>query len=183
MQGPDQEAQAPQGKAARNQTERQPLDHLLRRGCLPGVARHPVEQGVGRGRGCRRRLGYLLVVLEPGIDAIPVEGDVAPDNLRLLVRVLVAPRHVLDAPAVDVDRPIAGVALERTMGVVLARLQEVHADILPRHVGDRPIAGLVHDQHPVALGHRLAAYDRTNPLAGGLDDEPVAAMGTDLLPL
>src|SRR3546814_11088774 len=72
------------------------LDQLGRGGGLPGLAQQPARERVGRLDGGlvgvdldRRR------ILEPGLDLVPVEGDVAADAEAFLDGLLVAPGDVL----------------------------------------------------------------------------------------
>src|SRR3546814_9586335 len=63
-------------------------------------------------------------ILEPGLDLVPVEGDVAADAEAFLDGLLVAPGDVLHRLVANGQRPVAGGALERAIGAVLARHQE-----------------------------------------------------------
>src|SRR3546814_13718684 len=73
-------------------------------------------------------------ILEPGLDLVPVEGDVAADAEAFLDGLLVAPGDVLHRLVANGQRPVAGGALERAIGAVLARHQEAHGHVLARQV-------------------------------------------------
>src|SRR3546814_2170296 len=112
-----------------------------------------------------------LLVLEPGFDLVPVEGDVAADAKAVLDGVLIAPGDVLQRLVAARQRPVVGGALEGAVGAMVARHQEAQRDVLARQVVDRGQAGLLQHQRAAAVGDDLAVEHHRHPLAARSEEE------------
>src|SRR3546814_20424595 len=105
---------------------------------------------------------------------------VAADAEAFLDGLLVAPGDVLHRLVANGQRPVAGGALERAIGAVLARHQEAHGHVLARQVVGWGQARLAQHQGPGALGAALAVAHPLPPLSAGLQAYAQVAGGERL---
>ena len=95
---------------------------------------------------------HLVVLLEPGVHLVPVEGDVI-----LQIRALglqVAPGCLLRNAVTDLHRVEGGVALARMVARVARRDKQIEANVLDREVIDREALVLEHEHHGTRIGNR-----------------------------
>src|SRR6266851_2610850 len=113
------------------------------------------------------------------IDPAIVEGVMAGQPHRLVIGRAIGPDRVLRAlragTVADFDRPIGAVALERAIGVVLGRPQQVEPHVFFGQVMYRPVAGLLDAQRGGAVGDDLAGEGDAH--APGLGQEIDAVLG------
>ena len=114
--------------------------------------------------GITRKVADPLVLLEPGVDGVTVEGDVAGKGGHRLQRLGVAPHRVLGGAVTDGDRPVGRLALERTRRVPPGGREQVGADVVEREVPHRGQTRLVQQLGLPAVGHRLAGEHGPHPL-------------------
>ena len=104
-----------------------------------------------------------LVLLQPLVHLVPVEGEVAGERRRIVERLWVAPDRVLGDLAAGMHGPVRRLALVRAGGVLVARDEQVHADLLLREVVDRQKTLLVQQLRVTAVDDGLAAEPRADP--------------------
>ena len=132
------------------------VDEFRRRFVLPGIAEQPVDiEIVGHGpfrfTGQNRR-----VVFKPRVHPVPVEGNVVLYLGGFGVGLLIAPDRVFSAAIADIDGPVRGVALERTVGVIVCLIQQIHAHIVARKIERRRQPGFFQDHGRIAVGDGYA---------------------------
>ena len=115
----------------------------------------------------------LLVLVEPGVHRAPVEGEVIEQPGRLLERLGVAPDRVLGDTVAGPDRPVGGIALERAVGRVVGRFEQVLPDVLAGDVELGKVGALVQELRAVAVEHSLRAEHPAHAAREGLEQEPV----------
>src|SRR5258708_34533767 len=105
----------------------------------------------------------------------------AGEARRLIIRCAVAPDGVLRAllAAVDFDRPIRAIALERAISVVLARPHQREPHVLFRDVMHRLVAGLLATHRVRRIGDDLAGEGDAH--AAGLGQQTDAMVGLCLI--
>src|ERR1043166_1580777 len=91
------------------------------------------------------------------IDAALVEGVMPGEARRLVIGRPIGPDGVLRAfrAAIDFDRPIGAIPLERAIGLVIRRLHQVEPHLLPRNVLPRLMACLFTAHGLGRVGDRL----------------------------
>src|SRR5204862_71694 len=93
---------------------------------------------------------------------------------RLVIGRAIAPDGAFRLLAAGLDRPVRAVALERAIGLVLGRTQQVHAHILLRQIKHRPVPSLLAAHRLAGVGdHGPGEGDAHPPSAGrGKADDP-----------
>ena len=161
---------------------RHPLDVLERaaeqvRGELAGGGRAgtgreldvDVDVVVGVAQPARDR----LVLDHPAVGAVEGERGEAAQPGRLLQRLLVGPDGVLADVVAGAQGPVGGHALERAVRRRLGALHERGVEVLQRHVGDGPDAGLVQEVRARRVEHERVADVRAQAPPVGLEEDPV----------
>src|SRR6266852_2708774 len=95
----------------------------------------------------------LLVLLEPAVDGVPVEGDVTLERSEIASGLGVIPRQVLLNPASGVGAPALGPSA-RTRSRILGR-EQVHAHVFDRKPVDGWSLCLEHEQNLLAVDQQL----------------------------
>src|SRR5215470_11538617 len=176
MQGGDDDRAARDGIAGAAQEIEELFGQLRARGCFPSVLEQPVGERIAvqtLGAGDPER--HLVVAVVQRRDLAEVKGDVAADLQRVAVRLLIAPGRVLDRLAADLQAPVAGVALERAVGVEIGLTQELHAHVLGREVVGGRKARLVHHQRALRIGDPFAVEFGAYALRAGFGADLVIA--------
>jgi hypothetical protein len=106
----------------------------------------------------------LVVLGEPLVGEVPVERDVAAEERRGLDRLAVGPRGIRHLAVADSDRPVRRLTLVPAVRPLLARLEEVEANLLVREVIDGQVPRLVQQPRVAAVDDGLAADDRADSL-------------------
>src|SRR5215217_937688 len=96
-----------------------------------------------------------LILLVPSVHPVGIEGEIACYRWCGFDRRWVAPDGVLGDLVAGADGPVGSVALERAVGGVFGRLEEVHPGVLVWEVVDGQVPRLVQDLHPPAVDHGL----------------------------
>src|SRR5437879_1743165 len=86
------------------------------------------------------------------IDPAPIEGIVAGEPLRLVIRGAIAPDGVFRLAAIDRDGPVGTVALEGAIALVLGRMHQVEPHICFGDLVDRCMARFLDAELPLAVG-------------------------------
>src|SRR5579864_2772356 len=110
------------------------------------------------------------------IDTALVEGIVPGQPNRLIIRRTISPDGVFRLAAVDLDRPIRAVALERTIGLVLGRPHQIEPDILLGNIMDRAVAGFLDAQRAFAVGDYGAGEGDAHPPGLGQQVNPMLGL-------
>ena len=113
----------------------------------------------------------LLVLREPLVDLLPVDGDVAGEELRGLERLAVRPDGVRRRAVADADRPVRRLALVRAVRLPFGGLEQVEAHVVVREVVDREMPGLVEQLRVAAVDDRLLREHGANPLRNRIEEE------------
>ena len=118
---------------------------------------------------------YLGIVLVERGDLAAVEGEIAADLLGFAVGLLVGPGGVFRDLVADFQRPVARVALERTMRMEFRFREQVHADVCGREVVRGRQARLVDHQRAPGIGDAGAVELHPHPPLAGHEADLVAA--------
>ena len=110
----------------------------------------------------------LVVLLEPLVDAVPVEREQPLDVLTPVDRIQVAPHRVLDHPLADDEVPVRRFTFAGARRVLVGRLQEVGADVVTREVPDRAMVPLEQHQRGLGVDDGLVADEAPDPSRVGL---------------
>ena len=110
---------------------------------------------------------------ESCVHLVPVEGGITGERRGGLQRLRVAPNCVLGNAIPNPHRPVGGVALERAVGEVVGRFEEVLIYVLLREVVDGQVPRFMQDLDRTAVDNGLAVEDRTHPLGTVLEVESV----------
>ena len=110
-----------------------------------------------------------LIFLEPGVHLVPIKGEVFLYILPIREGLEVAPDGVLLHPVAHPDGPIGRIALVGTVGVVVGRLQQVHAHVFFGEVVDGTMPGLAEQLGPLAVDNRLAVDHHPHPAGAQVD--------------
>src|SRR5947207_6467306 len=91
------------------------------------------------------------------IDAALVKGVMPGEPHRLFIRRPIGPDRIFRAlhAAIDLDRPIGAIALERAIGLVIRRAHQIEPHILLRNVLHRLVARLLAAHGRGRVGDRL----------------------------
>ena len=87
---------------------------------------------------------HLLVLFEPVVQAVPVEGEMAGDGGAFVEGRLVAPGGVAGLAPAGTDRVIAGMALEGAPAAARRLRQQPHVGVVARHIVERDMPALAH---------------------------------------
>ena len=119
----------------------------------------------------------LVVLLEPGVELVPVEGDVSLESRSVSGRLRVAPGRVLDLTIADLQVPALGLTSIAGVQGVARRLQQVHPHVAGGEVINHQAARLEHEQGVLAVCDRLARDKRAHATSGLLHSDPGAVDG------
>ncbi len=111
----------------------------------------------------------LVVLFEPGVELVPVEGDVVGQGGLLGARLGVAPGCPLGDALADTQRPV--VDGRRGFGVVTGGLQQVGVHVRAGEPVDGHALRLEHQHDPRAVGDRDATEEGPHPARARLDRE------------
>lgn len=115
----------------------------------------------------------LLVLVEPGVHTVPVDGDEPAQPLGAGERLGVVPDRVLREAVAGLDGLVVRDALERAVRVVGAGDQQVGVDVLAGHVQLRQEGGFVHQGAAHAVQDRTAAEEGADATREGVLEEAV----------
>jgi hypothetical protein len=114
-----------------------------------------------------------LVLLEPLVHLVPVEREIPGDRRRVLDRLWITPDGVLGHAIADPYRPVAGIALERTVAGVLGGLENVGSHLVLGEIEHRQMAVLVQKLGVTAVDDRLVGEPRAHAARKVLEvDDP-----------
>ena len=114
---------------------------------------------------------YLLVLFEPMIDLVTIEGDQILDPRGLKRWIGVAPGRVFAAPLADRERPVRRLACVGGMAAMGARFEDICAHVPGRKVIDRQLLGPRDHNGAQGIDNGLSAHDRANTLGARLEAE------------
>src|SRR5262245_34514357 len=106
---------------------------------------------------------YFLVLLQPLVDRVPVEREVASQPSRTVDGLLVAPGGVRRRTLATANRPIRGIALQWAVARAKTSLEQVQTHVRLGEIEDGQVPGFVQQLDALAVDDRLAAEHRSNP--------------------
>ena len=107
---------------------------------------------------------YFFIFLEPAIHRLPVKRHVTGQRAGFVIGGFVAPNQILSGFAAGFQRPIGGVSLERTVGIMRRFFAKLRAEILLGKIIDRDIGALEKQFGGLAVDDRLTAEGHPHPL-------------------
>ncbi len=117
-------------------------------------------------------------LLELDADALLVERDIALDSADLVEGPAVRPHQVLLGDVTGRERPVIGLALERTDAVVLGGHEEVPPDVVLGEVEPVDVLRLLDAQARVALGEEQVAVPDPSRRRARHEIDPIVGVAT-----